>query len=277
VSVIDAHVHVAVRSGLKLADGQWQAGFPAGAVAGLYDPDGRPRPAVFADYLAAEGVDRALLFAEYSPRVTGWQLIEDLLPFAAYDPDRFALVANVNPHVHFPVLAEARRQLGLGAVAVKLHPVHGGFPLDLPELHRLYEHCESISLPVIVHAGTSNFPGAQNRYADLTPAVDLVRDFPGVRWVLAHGGRGWQYDVAAVLAQTYDNVWIDIAGLPPHRLPDYYARHSLPRLAARFVFGSDWPGVPGIARNIAAVRALRLPDEVTAAVLAGNAERLYRL
>jgi uncharacterized protein len=268
---------VAALGGLKVAGGQWLAGFTAGAVPDLYGPDGRPRPAVFADYLAGEGVDRALLFAEYSPRVTGWQPIEDLVPFAAYDPERFALVANVNPHVHFPVLAEARRQLDLGAVAVKLHPVHGGFPVDLPELYPLYGHCEAAGVPVIVHAGTSNFPGARNRYASLDHLVDVVRDFPGCPFVLAHGGRGWSYDTAAFLALTYDNVWIDIAGLPPHRLPDYYARHSLPRLAARFVFGSDWPGVPGIARNIAAVRALGLPDELTAAVLAGNATHVYRL
>jgi predicted TIM-barrel fold metal-dependent hydrolase len=275
--VVDAHVHVAGRSGLKVADRRWLAGFTAGEVPGLYGADGQPRPAVFAEYLAGEGVTRALLFAEYSPRVTGWQPIEELLPFAEHDPGLFSLVANVNPHVHHPVLAEARRQLAFGAVAVKLHPVHGGFPMDLPELYPLYGHCEEEAVPIIVHAGTSNFPGARNRYASLDHLVDVVADFPGCPFVLAHGGRGWSYDTAAVLALTYGNVWIDIAGLPPHRLPDYYARHNLARLAARFVFGSDWPGVPGIAHNIAAVRALALPDDLTAAVLAGNAERLYRL
>jgi len=270
-------VHVASLGGLKLPREQWLAGFGAGEVAGLYDADGRPRPPVLAEYLAGEGVDRALLFAEYSPRVTGWQPIEDLLPFAEHDPARFKLVANVNPHLHFPVLAEARRQLGLGAVAVKLHPVHAGFPMDLPELYPLYAHCEAAGIPIIVHAGTSNFPGARNRYASLDHLVDVVRDFPGCPFVLAHGGRGWSYDTAAVLTLTYDNVWIDIAGLPPHRLPDYYARHNLPRLARRFVFGSDWPGVPGIARNITAFRELGLPPDITDQVLTTNAERLYRL
>jgi predicted TIM-barrel fold metal-dependent hydrolase len=273
--VIDAHVHLAVLSGLKMPLSRWLAGFTAGQVDGLYGDDGRPRPAVFADYLQAQGVHKALLFAEYSPRVTGWQPIEDLLPFRENDPDRFHLVANVNPHVHFPVLDEARRQLALGAVAVKLHPVHAGFPLDLPELYPLYGHCAEHAVPVIVHAGTSNFPGARNRYAGLDHLVDVVRDFPTCTFLLAHGGRGWSFDTAAVLTLSYDNVWIDIAGLPPHRLPVYYARHDLTRLARRFVFGSDWPGVPGIAENIAAVRALPLPPEVTAAVLAGNAERLY--
>ncbi|HEY9522410.1 MAG TPA: amidohydrolase family protein [Thermopolyspora sp.] len=275
--VIDTHVHVVARSGLKLSADVWNGGFPSNDIPDLYDEDGRPRPAVFANHLKSEGVDQALLFSEYSPRVTGWQQIEDLLPFAEYDPHRFKLVANLNPHVHHPLVAELRRQLGLGAIALKLHPVHGGFPMDSAELYPVYGYCESESVPVIVHAGTSNFPGARNRFASLDHLVDVVRDFPGCTFVLSHGGRGWSFDTAAVLALTYDNVWIDIAGLPPRRLPDYYARHDLARLARRFVFGSDWPGVPGIARNVAAVGALGLDPGITEGVLAGNAQRIYGL
>jgi hypothetical protein len=275
--VIDAHVHVATESGLKLPMAVWKGEFPANDVPGLYDSGGRPRPDVFARYLKAEGVDQALLFTEYSPRVTGWQTIEDVLSFAEYDSHMFKLVANVNPHVHHPLVGELHRQLGLGAIALKLHPVHAGFPMDSAELYPVYAHCESSGVPVIVHAGTSNFPGARNRFASLDHLVDVVRDFPGCAFLLSHGGRGWSYDTAAVLALTYDNVWIDVAGLPPRRLPAYYARHDLVRLARRFVFGSDWPGLPGIARNIEAIRDLGLPPQVTEAVLAGNAERIFQL
>jgi len=35
--------------------------------------------------------------------------------------------------------------------------------------------------------------------------------------------------------------------------------------------------VPGIARNIAAVRELGLPAEVTAGVLGGHAEQVFKL
>ncbi len=275
--VIDAHVHVAALPGLKLPKPVWQADFPGGDLPGLYDADGRPRPDVFARHLDAEGVDCVLLFSEYSPRVTGMQVIEDALPFATYDENRFRLVANINPHIHHPLLAELRRQLDLGAIALKLHPVHAGFAMDSAELYPVYAHCEAENVPVIVHAGTSTFPGARNRYASLDHLVDVVHEFPGCTFVLAHGGRGWSFDTAAFLALSYDNVWIDIAGLPPRRLPGYYARHSMSRLARRFIFGSDWPGVPGIARNIAAVRDLGLPADVTSAVLSGNAERVFKL
>ncbi|MGE5290499.1 MAG: amidohydrolase family protein [Micromonosporaceae bacterium] len=275
--VIDAHVHVATMASLKPPMLTWTAGFPSTDVPDLYDSDGRPRPAVFASYLDAEGVDCALLFSEYSPRVTGWQTIEDCLPFAEHDPSRFRLVANINPHIHYPLLDELRRQLDLGAIALKLHPVHAGFAMDSAEMYPVYAYCEAQQVPVIVHAGTSTFPGARNRFASLDHLVDVVRDFPGCSFVLAHGGRGWSFDTAAFLALSCGNVWIDIAGLPPHRLPEYFARHALPRLARRFIFGSDWPGLPGIAHNIAVVRKLGLPADVTADVLGGNAERVFRL
>ena len=66
----------------------------------VFDAGGNPVPARLDALLDAEGVDVALLFAEYSPRATGIQAIEDLLPVVAHNPDRFRLVANVNPAVH---------------------------------------------------------------------------------------------------------------------------------------------------------------------------------
>lgn len=275
--VIDAHVHVAALPGLKVPLRVWNAGFTAGELPGLYRADGQPCPEVFARHLDAEGVDCVLLFSEYSPRTTGWQVIEDTIAFARYDADRFRLVANINPHLHHPLLTELRRQLDLGAIALKLHPVHAGFPMDSAELYPVYAYCEAEHVPVIVHAGTSTFPGACNRFASLDHLVDVVSAFPGCTFVLAHGGRGWSFDMAAFLALSYPNVWIDLAGLPPKRLAQYYTRHDLTRLARRFIFGSDWPGVPGIARNIAAIRDLGLPDEVTAGVLGGHAEMVFKV
>jgi predicted TIM-barrel fold metal-dependent hydrolase len=94
--------------------------------------------------------------------------------------------------------------------------------------------------------------------------------------VLAHGGRGWWYDTAAFLALARPNVWIDLSGLPPSRLPAYFSRFDLGRLARKCIFGSDWPGAPGIATNARAITKLDLDDEVLRAVLGGNALRVYR-
>jgi len=181
----------------------------------------------------------------------------------------------VNPAVHAEPAAEAARQLGLGAVAVKLHPVHGAFRPGAGTLYALYHLCAERGVPVIVHTGGSIFPGSEPEAGDPGLMRQVIADFPGVTFVLAHGGRGQWYADAAELALAEDNVWLDLAGLPPKRLPDYYAGFDLPALARKWIFGSDWPGVPGVARNARTITALGLPGDVLAGVLSGNAARVY--
>jgi len=275
--LVDVHLHAARLPTLKPAWRAWARDFgDTGLIDAVYDADGTVDPARFDAYLAAEGVDVALLFAEYSPRVTGIQAVEDLLPLTAHS-DRMRLVANVNPHLHYPVEEELARQLGLGAVACKVHPVHGGFPANDRAMYPAYALCQDAGIPLVVHCGTSTFPGSVNAYADPVLLDDVLRDFRSLDVVLAHGGRGWWYDAAAFLALSHERVWIELSGLPPSRLRDYYARQSWSRLTRKMIFGTDWPGVPGIARNARAVAALCPSDEVTGLVLAGNAARVYNL
>lgn len=273
--IVDAHVHVAHLARLKVPWPTWIG--PAGdgaAWAAMYDDDGAPVPERVSGYFAGEGIDRVLLFCEYSPKTTGWQRIEDLLPIVEHDPRRFRVVANVNPHVHHPVARELDRQLDLGAVACKIHPVHAGIAPNDRELYPAYARCAERGVPVIIHTGPSLFAGATARHGDPVLADDLLRDFPDLTVVLAHGGRGWSYDAAASLALTRPNVWLDLAGLPPKRLATYYASFGLDRIAARSIFGTDAPAA-GPARNVAAFRELGLSEELVDGVLGGNAARVF--
>jgi uncharacterized protein len=77
------------------------------------------------------------------------------------------------------------------------------------------------------------------------------------------------------MALTTATVWIELSGLPPKRLPEYYARYDLARLAKRWIFGTDWPGVPGVAVNARAVAEL-VPADVGRLVLGGNAATVYQ-
>ena len=274
--LIDAHQHPVRLSTVKPAWLDWAQRFGQPGWRETYTAAGEIIPRAFCELMQAEGVDHALVICEYSPKTTGMQPAEDLLPLTAHDPGRFSLVANVNPHLHYPVDAELARQQALGAVALKVHPVHGGFSPADPALYPAYQACVTEGLPVVVHCGTSSFPGSANELADPALLLPVLRDFPGLTVVLAHGGRGWWYDAAASLALLHENVRIELSGLPPQRLPHYYARFGLRRLARKFIFGTDWPGVPGIARNARAVAALDLGDDVLTGVLAGNALAVYR-
>ena len=279
--LVDAHVHVARLPTLSADWQNWVATFGSGAgVCDLFDASGAPRPAALDAYFAAEGADHVLLFSEYSPKSTGIQPIEDVLPVVAQNPARFRPVANINPHLHYPVKAELARQVSLGAIACKIHPVHGGFEPADRMLYPAYALCEEHAIPVIVHCGTSTFAGSVNAYGEPALLDPVFRDFPDLTVVLAHGGRGWWYDQAAFLALMRPNIWLEVSGLPPARLPDYYGR-ALARLARKIVFGTDWPGVPGVQRNARALEKVLLEsgcteDEATLA-LGGNAARIFGL
>ncbi|WP_408899690.1 amidohydrolase family protein (plasmid) [Nocardioides sp. R1-1] len=273
---VDAHVHVPHLDTLAPAWIEWAREFGAdGILKGVWDSTGAPVPAQLDHLFAAEGVDAALLFCEYSPRATGAQRFDDLLPLVDHNPERFRPVANVNPHLHFPIARELVRQLDHGAAALKLHPVHGGFRCDDRELYPAYQVLAEREVPLVVHCGTSSFPGSRNELADPEYLLPVVRDFPTLNVVLAHGGRGWWYDTAAFMALANPTVWIELSGLPPKRLPDYYSNFELSRLAQKWIFGTDWPGVPGVAANAAAVAGLGFDERTQAGILGGNAMAIY--
>ncbi len=279
--LVDAHVHVARLPTLSDDWQEWARTFGTGTPMNvLFTPEGVPVPSALDEHFAEQGADHVLLFTEYSPKVTGLQPIEDVLPVVARNPARFRPVACVNPHLHYPPARELARQVGLGAVAVKIHPVHGGFEASDRMLYPAYAWAEEHQLPVIVHCGTSTFAGSVNAYADPVLLDPVFRDFPGLTVVLAHGGRGWWYSQAAFVALMRPNVWLEVSGLPPQRLGDYYGS-SLRRLADKMIFGTDWPGVPSVRANALTLTATLeqagcTPAQITGA-LGGNAAHVFGL
>lgn len=278
IPLIDAHVHAARLPTLKLEWREWAQNFGRGVpLDELYDGVGTLIPERFDEYMAAEGVDVAILFCEYSPKSTGIQPVEDLIPILEHNPGRFRLMANLNPHLHYPLVGELKRQMSLGAVGLKLHPVHGSFAPNDRMLYPAYAFCEAQDLPVVFHCGTSVFPGATNRYADPTLIEDIGRDFPELKIVLAHGGRGWWYDAAAFMTLMRENVYIEVSGLPPKKLPEYYKNYDFARLARKMIFGTDWPGVPGPKANAQSIADLGLERETLEEILHKNARGVYKL
>jgi uncharacterized protein len=278
IRLIDAHVHAARRPTLKASWIEWADHFGKEVpLSDLYDEEGTLVPSRLDDYMVGEGVDVAILFSEYRPKATGIQPIEDLVPLAEHNPERFKLMANLNPHYHHPLAEELERQMSMGAVGLKLHPVHGGFAPNDRALYPAYWLCQQHGLPAVIHCGTSTFPGSTNRYADPALLEDVIRDFPDLTVVLAHGGRGWWYDAAGFMTQMRENVWIEISGLPPQKLPEYYEKYDFERLAQKMIFGTDWPGVPGLKNNALSLFDLGLERETIELILHGNAERVYKL
>ncbi len=74
----------------------------------------------------------------------------------------------------------------------------------------------------------------------------------------------------ASLSRLHQNVYMDITGLPPRRLLDYFP--ELEKNADKVIFGSDWPTMPAdISKNIAAIESLPLGEAALQAILYKNA------
>ncbi len=240
-------------------------------------------PKEFLAYLDRCGVERALLVNYVSPEVIGYTERSNAFvsEYVRADPERLVAVGGIHVDRPDPEREIARMVEELGIRALKLHPPHQLFRPNAyvdgerPGLRALYEACQRHRLPIIFHTGTSVFPGARNRFADPLLVEDVAVDFPDLTIVLAHGGRPLWMETAAFLSRRFPNVWLEISGVPPVRLLEYFP--SLARFADKVLFGTDWPGpgVRDIGDNLRAFRALPIPAEAQRHILEENPLRVY--
>ncbi|MGD8376387.1 MAG: amidohydrolase family protein [Acidobacteriota bacterium] len=240
-------------------------------------------PGALVRHLDAEGIDRVALVNYPSPDLMGFtDAVNDwVIDYCRPHPDRLIPVGSVHPRFSEDPGGEARRILDGGIRILKVHPPHQLFHANAyrdggawPGLAAVYDAAQERGAPVMVHTGTSIFPGARNRYGNPMDVDDVAVDFPDLPILLAHGGRPLWMDEAFFLLRRHPNVHLDVSGIPPARLLDYFPR--LEQIADKVLWGTDWPapGVPGLRANLDVFRGLGLPPAVQDAVLHGNAARL---
>jgi uncharacterized protein len=253
--IIDVHLHVGHRSEwTERARAVWMDTGPY--VPRLFDEEGTQSSDAYGSVIKEE-VWAGILIPEYSPRTAGVMPFERAAEIAAFHPELIP-IANLNPEYHQDLVASFDEQLAKGARALKIHPIHGFFFANDKRLYPIYERCERNGMVVMFHAGTSLFPGCKMRYADPYTFDDVISDFPDMSVVLCHGGRGFWYHIAEFMTKRFPHVYVDLSGLPPVRLLEYFP--SLRQNHRKFLFGSDFPGVPGIRKNFDTLAGL-LEDE----------------
>jgi uncharacterized protein len=234
-------------------------------------------------HLDEAGVERAVLVNYVAPEVIGYtEAANDFVSqYVRADPERLIAVGGIRPDRKDAEREVARLARELGIRGLKLHPPHQLFRPNAyvdgerPELRAVYAACAREGIPVIFHTGTSVFPGARNRFGDPMLVEDVAVDFPDLTIVLAHGGRPLWTETAMFLARRFPNVWLELSGVPPSALLEYFPR--LPRLVDKLLFGTDWPGpgVRSIRANLEQFRALPLPPGAATKVLEENPLRVF--
>ena len=90
----------------------------------------------------------------------------------------------------------------------------------------------------------SEIPGARNLHAQPMLCDDISIDYPDLVVILAHGGRPLWMNEAFFLVRRHKNMHMDISGIPPQKLMEYFPR--IEDVADKVLWGTDWPG-PGVA------------------------------
>ena len=232
--------------------------------------------------LDEQRIERAALINYSAPEVIGFTASanEWVSAFVRGHEDRLVAVGSVHPR-ESPGAAARAAQLfeELGIRMLKVHPPHqllaaNGYRDGDEALRQIYDTAQRFGRPVMIHTGTSVFPGARNRYADPMAVDDVAVDFPKLTLILAHAGRPLYMPTATFLARRHPNVHLDLSGIPPRKLLEYLPR--LEELADKCLWGTDWPS-PGIAsmrRNVDDFLALPLSDDAKRKILWDNAARL---
>ncbi len=148
---------------------------------------------------------------------------------------------------------------------------------------KLLELAARLSLPVNLHVTdprSAPFPGRVE--TPLADFVTLAREFPGATFILAHWGGGLAFDAEC---RALKNVYYDTAASPLLYGPEVWMRGISGSAPDRLLFGSDYPLIlypkteiepqfDGILRELTGAG---LPESIQAALLGGNAARLFGL
>lgn len=232
-------------------------------------------PGAFVQLLKDSGIDYAVVMAELCPITTGICTNEYVAEFCQGRPELIPF-ASINPATDLAPADKLEDLVSrLGFRGLKLYPTYQHFYPNDAKLYPLYAVAQAWEIPIMLHTGSSVFEGARLKYGDPLFLDDVAVDFPRLKLLLVHGGRGFWYDRAYFLAKMHPNVFLEIAGLPPHNLLKYFP--ELGRIAHKVVYGSDWPGVADLGQNLEAVRRLPLTPEQLELIVGGNALRLLNL
>jgi len=232
-------------------------------------------PEAFIELMDQAGIDYAVILAELAPITTGIADNEYVAEFCSKSP-RLIPFASINPYtISRPDRELERLVKDNGFQGLKLYPTYQLYYPNDAMIYPLYAKAQELNIPVSLHIGSSVFVGSRLKYGDPICMDDVAVDFPDLNLLMCHSGRPFWYDNAFGITRLHENVYMEISGLPPHKLLDYFP--ELETIAHKVIYGSDWPGVPTIKENIQALKDLKLSEDAKEKILGKNATRLLNV
>ena len=165
----------------------------------------------------------------------------------------------------------------------KFQPITQAFAMHDRQFYPLWDACQSLGLPIVVHTGTTGIgagaPGGRGlklEYGRPVPAIDNVAaDFPNLTIIGAHPSWPWQDEMLAI-ARHKSNVFIDLSGWAPKYFPPSLVQQASTLLQDKCLVGTDFPLIP-TERWLSEFAALPIKDEVRPKIMLRNAARILGL
>ncbi len=259
------------------------AGYLEAAEAYFRSPAARSSLADLAERYRRLGA-RAVLLAWDAETATGRPRVpnETVAAACADYPDVFVGLGSVDPHKGRAAVEEVANIAALGLRGVKFHPSLQAFSPSDPAFTPIFAACQDNGLLALFHTGTSGIgagqPGGQGIRLDYARPILLdpvAAAHPALTVVAAHFGWPWHMELVA-MALHKTNVYIDISGWSPRRIPAELLRELRGRLAGQCLWGSDFPFITP-ERCLDELGALELPPEMMDRLLYANAARVLGL
>jgi predicted TIM-barrel fold metal-dependent hydrolase len=171
----------------------------------------------------------------------------------------------------------------LGLRGLKLHPIHQAFFPNDERIYPLYEKCQALGIPLLMHSGYAaagvGMPGGGGfklKYGRPIPGFDdVAADFPDLTIIMAHPAWPWIEEQIAV-ALHKPNVYLYLSGWAPKYIPKELVREADTRLRDKVLFGSDFPYVSA-NRWLLEFADLPIRDELHPKILLENTRGILGL
>jgi len=179
----------------------------------------------------------------------------------------YAVCLPIAPYVTFDDLAEAKKQeprilpftsvdftsdhdvaaklaqdVERGALGLKLHPIIQNVSLLDPRTSQSLQAFEKLHKPVLIHTGPSGYYLGKEKskntpaFGKVEYAEEVVRNFPGINFIIGHSGLFWVNEVCRRMAKL-PNVWMETSFQSPEMVQKLISIFG----AEKVIYASDWP------------------------------------
>lgn len=190
---------------------------------------------------AMEPVD-AVVVLGFRSRYLGAEVPNELIgEYVRRRPEKFIGFASLDP-TDPDCMAELQRLRSMKLSGVTISPANQDFhPADTRAM-QVYEACEAMGLPVLVHHGTHLTAASKMEYVQPHLFDEVARTFGKLHLVIAHCGHPW-IDETLVLVGKHEHVFAEISDLVARPWPLYnvllMAHQS--DVMEKLLFGSGFP------------------------------------